>query len=313
MGKNKTKIQKWLFAAKINSSPKLLVAFLFGSSMGIHASGWNGWIFFLGFLFTVFLLCYIVFLNDYADQEIDQIKRNLFPDECSYKTIPDNILPASQILVAGISFGVLSLLVSLLLSIIVSSIFILGLGIVCILIFYFYSLPPFYLNYRGGGELLEMIGVGLVLPAFHFATYAQVLELANYAPYILCYILLSLSSAVASGLSDEVSDRQGGKTTIVTTIGNRNSKRLIIFLFVMSVIPVIYLGFYSEIKLNIIVLFLILVSNLYQMGQIVRLSSSAETSKFDILRVFKSHLHNGIWGTMIFLSADLVCKRYGIF
>jgi 1,4-dihydroxy-2-naphthoate octaprenyltransferase len=314
MGKKKTKIQKWLFAAKVNSSPKLLVAFFFGSSMGIHSTEWKTLIFSVGFLFSVSLLCYIVFLNDYADREVDRIKRTLFPNDCSPKTIPDKILPANQILKAGIGFGLTSLLIGFYLSVLTNRGLVLGIAVLCLCIFYLYSLPPFQLNYRGGGEILEMLGVSIVLPLFIFSTYSIApKEILRYFPYFLCYLPLSLSSAIASGLSDEESDKKGGKNTVVTLFGNQKSKKMILLLFSFAIFPLLYLGFFQEVPLNFGFTFGILSIYFFQLLQIIKRSQGADTNHFDRLRIFKDHLHYGIWGIMIIVSMDLLLKRYRIF
>ena len=65
-----------------------------------------------------------------------------------------------------------------------------------------------------------MFGVGIALPVFNL--YIQAGTIPRHVwPWIAGFACLSLASAVASGLSDEESDRAGGKRTFASTFGNR--------------------------------------------------------------------------------------------
>ncbi|MGB5696604.1 MAG: UbiA family prenyltransferase, partial [Polyangiales bacterium] len=87
-----------------------------------------------------------------------------------------------------------------------------------------YTLPPVRLNYRGGGELLEMLGVGVALPVYNAYLQAGAI-FARVWPWIAGFAMLSLASAIASGLSDEESDRAGGKRTVASIHGNAVARR----------------------------------------------------------------------------------------
>ena len=230
--------ERWVYAAKPDSWRKLLVPFALGQAIGLGPALDAGRSFSIaacasGLAFTVLDLLFIVFLNDWGDRDVDAIKRRMFPDASSPKTIPDGILPASSLLLAGLAAGALALAVAGSAErwlerpgLTVASALALG-------IFVAYTLPPLRLNYRGGGELLEMLGVGLVLPwlnAYH--------QGGAWRAEGLCllpgFALLSLASAIGSGLADERSDRAGGKRTVVTAIGNPLSRKLLELLVVLG-------------------------------------------------------------------------------
>lgn len=197
----------------------MLVAAMLGQGIGIASVGRIDPLGILvGFAFTLLHLSFLVLLNDWSDKDVDAIKRRLYPQACSPKTIPDDVLDASSVLIGGVGAGVLALAVAGLAE--------LGLhrpGLTlgasgCLLLLVLYSLPPVRLNYRGGGEILEMLGVGFFLPWWN--AYAQSGEAMPAGLVVLpAYTLLCLASALASGLADEESDRLGGKRTFTTLFG----------------------------------------------------------------------------------------------
>ncbi len=213
--------RRWLFALKPASWPKLLVAALLGQGIGVASAGQvSFWALALGLLFTVLLLAFVVLVNDWGDQEVDAIKRRLYPDPsaCSPKTIPDEVLDDRSVLLGGAGAGVLALAVAGLGELLLPRPGLLGGAAVCLGLLVLYTLPPVRLNYRGGGEVLEMLGVGFFLP--WWSAYVQGGDPMPAGLVVLpAFALLSLASALASGLADEESDRLGGKRTFTTSFG----------------------------------------------------------------------------------------------
>ena len=217
---------RWFYALKPASWPKLLVPALFGQVLGASAAQGLGlpalcW----GLAFTVLGLCFIVLLNDWGDREVDAIKRKMFPEGCSAKTIPDHILGARAVGAAGLFLGSATLVVAAGAELALQRSFAFEAGLACMLIFVAYTLPPIRMNYRGGGELLEMLGVGAALPLYNAYLQGGVIA-PRVWPWLAGFSVLSLASGVASGLSDEESDRAGGKRTFATIYGNVAARRL---------------------------------------------------------------------------------------
>lgn len=210
---------RWLYALKPGSWPKLLVAAALGQGIGVATTGvidLRGLL--VGGLFTVLLLAFIVLINDWGDQDVDEIKRRLYPDGCSPKTIPDGVLDPGAVLLAGVGAGVLAIAVAGFAELWLDRAGLAMMALSCLGLLVLYTLPPLRLNYRGGGELLEMLGVGLLLPWWN--AIAQGGEPSPATIVVLpAFALLCLSSALASGLADEHSDRLGGKKTFTTMFG----------------------------------------------------------------------------------------------
>jgi len=301
-----TPTARWRHAIKLASWPKILVPALLGQAIGVAVSGeLRGEPLVFGVAFSVLDTVFIVLSNDWGDREVDAIKRRMFPEGCSPKTIPDRILPARHVLAAGLAAGVLALAIAALAERVLPGRHGLTLGALgCLALFVAYTFRPLRLNYRGGGELLEAIGVGVALPWWN--AYLQ----AGRAPWPLGallagFFLMSLGSAVASGLSDEESDRAGGKHTFTTHFGNGPARRLseaslvggavawaLVGPFVVVTAPFATVGFPAAwVALHAV--------------RARRLGQAAVTNAFAAQGLYKQALHRGIWGGGALLAALL--------
>lgn len=286
--------RRWLFAAKPASWPKLLVPFALGQAIGLGASARPSLEAVLfGLAFTVLDLLFIVFLNDWGDREVDAIKRRMFP-RSSAKTIPDGILPSWALLAAGVLAGLGAIAVAFVAEHALARPGLGIAGVAALAIFAAYTLPPLRLNYRGGGELLEVLGVGVALP--WISAYMQ--GGSWLAPRGLAllpgFALLSLAGAIASGLSDERSDRAGGKRTVVTAIGNGPARRLIELASFGGASAWALTGMLTE-KLPLWLGVAPALVACWYAGGLLSLSGSALTDRFDAQRRYKAQLHRAMW------------------
>lgn len=291
---------RWLYALKPGSWPKLLVAALLGQAVGIAATGRvHVWALLAGFAFTLLHLSFVVLLNDWGDQEVDGLKRRLFPDLCSPKTIVDDILEARSVLYGGLGAGAAAAGVALAAQLWLDRPGLaLGAG-GCMFLFWAYTLPPLRLNYRGGGELLEMIGVGFALPWWN--AYLQSGEVSPSAMVVLpAFLLLTLSSALASGLSDEPSDRLGGKRTFTVLFGPIAVRQAVEGLvlggmIVWALLPVLAPGAVSGLILAPVILVMGI-----EFTDLRKAGASAEIDTYVGITQYKTHLHHVIWrGTAV--------------
>lgn len=210
---------RWRYALKPASWPKLLVAAALGQAIGIGATGTvDPLALSLGVALVVFDLAFVVLLNDWGDQEVDALKRRIAADLCSPKTIPDGILESSSVLWGGLGAGALMLAVAATAEYFMPRPGLTLAALACLLLFVAYTLPPLRLNYRGGGEVLEMLGVGFALP-WMLAYLQSGVAVPRGLVVLPAFALMCLASALASGLSDEPSDRLGGKRTFTTMFG----------------------------------------------------------------------------------------------
>jgi 1,4-dihydroxy-2-naphthoate octaprenyltransferase/chlorophyll synthase len=252
-------------------------------------------------------------MNDFLDQKVDTIKRNLYPNSGSLKTIPDGILPAKQLLIVGLIAGIFAVLISVIVEIEFDRNYFSVLGIFCLIIFLLYSGPPIRLNYLGGGEILEMLGVGLVLPYCNFYFQSGQFEIPYSYTLFTSSLLFALASAIASGLSDEVSDRKGGKKTCVTKFGNFHSKNLILFFSFTGSVILLLTPFYQPEILSWFEMIFFLGFNIFLLLNIFQLKKNAVTDAFLDIQKFKTKLHLLIWGNFIFVSILLFWKGLKVY
>ncbi len=287
---------RWRYALKPASWPKVFVPAVFGQVVGALVAGrLSGPALLWGVLWTAADIAFIVWLNDWGDREVDALKRRMFPRGCSPKTIPDGLLSARAVLGAGLGAGALALGLAAVGGAGLGRPALLPLAALSLGIFVAYTLPPLRLNYRGGGELLEMVGVGGVLPALH--VYAQCGEgtPAFFLRWLPGLLALSLASALASGLSDEESDRAGGKRTFTTAWGNTRARRVTEGLVGLGAL--LWGGAGGVLAVPVVLFF---------GGRMLRRSAGAVTNAFAEQGAYKQELHRAIWWGTAALAASLV-------
>lgn len=294
--------QRWRRSVKLESWPKILVPMALGQCVGVAVTGrLSTPAAVLGALFAVAMTLYVVWLNDWADQDVDRIKRRMFPDGCSLKTIPDEILPAPLVLLAGVAAGLLAFGVAIAATVglergLASTAALVGLSIFAV-----YSLPPVRLNYRGGGELLEMLGLGVFLP--WFGAYLQSGDVwARELWVLLGFLPLCLASSIASGLADEQSDRKGGKVTLTTVMGNEAARSYTENCVALGgVVWAISARLFPDL-LPPLAWFAVVAVLYFHYGRMIKASPEAQTNAFEAQREYKKHLHRAIWHSALVLG-----------
>ena len=302
--------RRLLYALKPASWPKLLVPMLVGQALGVLSAGtwsWGGAAVGLGF--TVAMLCYVVLLNDWFDVRVDAIKRQMFPNVGSPKTIPDAILHPQTVLLAGVGFGLCAASIALCGEFVTGREGLALAGLVCLAMLPLYSAPPLRLNERGVGELVEAAGVGVLLPWFN--AYAQGGELVTRELLLVTPGLaaLALASAIASGLADEESDRAGGKATLTTQLGNLGARDVVEYSVLAAALLWAFAARAGQSLLSPFGFTAALAVLVWQWRSVVAISPRAVTNEFVEIARYKQALHRAIWGSSLTLALALVLLR----
>ena len=229
-GKMGTMIRNWLKASRLMSQSYLFLPLLLGqtAAAAVHDI-WHWPVFVAVHLFGICLQLYIVYANDCADVDTDRANRSFTMFSGGSRVLVDGLIsPRSLRRAAGVMAG-LSLLTASWTALFYDRPILVPLACFSLLLLWGYSYAPFRLSYRGGGEVLQMLGVGLVLPLFGF--YAHGGTLAGFPWELLAVLLpINLACGMATSLPDEPSDRAGRKRTSSVLLGQVNTKIVIVVL-----------------------------------------------------------------------------------
>ncbi|MDF3818528.1 prenyltransferase [Leptospira sp. 96542] len=237
-------MKSWLQAARLPSLSYILIPLLLGQSL-VYSQTHTIDLYSLSLviLFGISNQLYIIFGNDYADLEADKINTTFTIFSGGSRVLAEEKLKPSQIKNACILFAVLSLSFSVLLSYETKSFLHILLGVFAIFLLQFYSYPPVKLSYRGGGEFLQMIGVGFVLPIFGY--YANTNEFYQFPwELIPALLLINFSSAISTSLPDAPSDKLSNKNTAVVRFGDVHAKLIILITELIVLLYIFYLNFF---------------------------------------------------------------------
>lgn len=224
------KLKSWIQASRLSSQSYIFLPILLGQAYWVFLGNNINWLSFaLIHLFGLFNQLFIVYSNDYAD--FDDDKKNSMPTMFSggSRVLVDNLLHPKDLKTAGLIMAFLCLSCGLIFTLLYKYFFMIPLVFFALLLLWLYSFKPVRLSYRGGGEILQVIGTALVLPLLGF--YAQSGSLASFPWKILLAVVpTSFACAVATAVPDAPADAEYNKNTIPVTIGLLPAKIVIIIL-----------------------------------------------------------------------------------
>jgi len=242
------KIKAWLQASRLPSQSYIFFPLLLGQALRYAQTGQFNWtVFLLLHLYGLFLQLFIVYANDRADIETDRLNTTFTIFSGGSRTLVNGLITVRENYAAVLTVIVLNAAVGLALTALYQRILALPLIALSLGLLWLYSFPPVRLSYRGGGEFLQMMGVGLILPIFGY--YGQAGSLAAFPWHLLAFILpCQLACAMATALPDEPSDRASSKRTAPVLLGPLLVKLIIIglngaslmFFFLFSPAPLHY-------------------------------------------------------------------------
>lgn len=229
----KKKLSAWIQASRLPSQGYIFFPLLLGQVFGVARTGTLDWpMAILVVLFGLVIQLYIVYANDVADAGLDPLNMTFTPFSGGSRVLAEGKLTAFELKIGVVVTVVLNVLIAFFLWMkgfaFAPVLILIALGLL-----WLYSFPPVRLSYRGGGEFLQMIGVGIVLPVFGY--YLQTGMLAGFPIRLLAVLLpLQLACAFSTTLPDEPSDRIGGKKTIAIILGGQYAKRVVVGLYLVA-------------------------------------------------------------------------------
>jgi 1,4-dihydroxy-2-naphthoate polyprenyltransferase len=130
--------------------------------------------------------------------------------------------------------ALLLVIVGVVLSVLTKNTYLFLYPIASILLLFCYSYQPFKLNYRGGGELLQGIGCGIVLPMFGYSLFAgsHLFDVSILLPYFF----LHTASSIGTSLPDTEADSKSNKKTIAAIYGKELGSFIAAAIIIMTTI-----------------------------------------------------------------------------
>ncbi len=233
-------LHAWIKASRLPAQLFIFPSLLLGQALAVLYLGIDiaYGVMVLVHLYGLFMHLFIVYANDYADYETDKHNQTFTPFTGGSRVIVDGLLTKDALFKGAIIMGALTITLGVILSFMQTSAFILLLIIAGIGIFLAYSFKPIKMSYRGYGESLQALGVGLVLPLVGFLAQGGTLSSVPWT-LILAFLPAQYAMAIGTALPDEPSDRASHKKTTAVKLGGANARRLMIGLYLLSLILVL--------------------------------------------------------------------------
>lgn len=284
---NRATIISWIKASRLTSQSYIFIPLLLGQAIYYQQSGNFNWFFFILLqLFGIFNQLYIVFANDYADYETDRKNKTFNMFSGGSRVLVDGELEPFQLKKAAWITAGLCVACGLIFLVGFQRPWVLLLAVMGLLLLWAYSFPPFKLSYRGGGELLQMLGVGLVLPLIGF--YGQSGSFEGFPfPLIAALLPMQLGCAISTSLPDRPSDLVSGKKTLSVIFGLILAKCGIIVLCTLSIISIYGLSVRGSLDLPVVkLLALPIISSLLHVSVLNSKPGTWGITLFNLLTVF---------------------------
>lgn len=170
----------------------------------------------------------IVFANDYADRETDTHARTLLSGG-SGVLLDGSLRPLSLLRAAfGAGLGLLALSAAMF----PWRPWLLAACLCAIALLQLYSFPPARLSHRGGGEWLQGLGIGLVLPWVGY--YLVSGEARAPLAVLLPMVLFGVAGNVTTAMPDLDADRAAGKRSLPVRLGEARARWVGVGYFVLA-------------------------------------------------------------------------------
>lgn len=222
LSRKSTQVKHWLQALRPLAQVNIAVPLVLGQVAAWHVTGRFSWVwFFTALAWGLLDHGFVMLSNDYADRDADTGRRT--PISGGSGVIAEGKLSASQVGRAAAVVAILLLLFSCVLSVLGRR-WVPFYALAALLLMWLYSFAPVRLSYRGGGELLQAVGVGIGLPSLGYYLQAE----AVFAPWWVMgpAMVLGACGNVLTALPDVEDDRRAQKNTFPVRHGVQSARRV---------------------------------------------------------------------------------------
>lgn len=226
------KFKVWLKAIRAPFFTTSITSVLLGSVMAwVKLETFNWFYFFLSLAGVIFVHTGANLANDYFDYKSgnDEINKTLTPFSGGSRVIQDKLLEPSSILAASLLFFFFTCFIGLYLNFLIPGNVILILGLMGVLIGFFYTAEPFRLGYRGFGELWVGLCFGPLIVLGIYYVQTQTLSMPALLASIPLGILVGLILYI-NEFQDCEADKKVGKKTSIVILGKERAAKIYCFL-----------------------------------------------------------------------------------
>ncbi len=235
------KVGGWLRALRAPFFVGTLTPAAFGAAYA-HFAGYpfNWGLFWLTMLGTALANAGCNLTNDYFDYKSgdDQLTKAT-PFSGGSKVIQEGLLSPRQVRNASITSLVLCAGIGLYLNAVTGGVVILAIGIVGVIIAWFYTAPPLRFGSRSGlGEVVCVLGCGPVIAFGAYFVQARALSLPGLIASLPIGLLMGLVLFI-NEFQDVEADGSVGKRTLVVVMGTKAASRLLSLVLVVTYVLVV--------------------------------------------------------------------------
>lgn len=218
----------WIQASRLPAQVYLAPSLLFGQACAFfQTENWHWLAFGAAHVLGFGLHLCLVFANDFADLYSDRRNNAWSVFSGGSRVLVLGVLRPEELLLAARVSGAVCIVLAVLMGVLWGLWWTPVFVVLALLMLWLHSFAPARASYRGGGEILQALGVGGVLPCLGF--YVQKGSMAGFPWALLGFLLpLHLAFALCLALPDEPSDRKTQKRSLVVRLQPKRA-RVVIF------------------------------------------------------------------------------------
>ena len=232
-----SRVVAWVRAARPLAQANIALPIGLGVAAAVgEGYGVEGWALGACAAFSVLDQLMIVFANDYADRDTDTAARTLVSGG-SGVLVDGSLTPAAVRRAASLAASALLGLGGVLFSV---RPWLLAASLCAIALLQLYSFAPARLSHRGGGEWLQGLGIGLVLPwvGYYLISGSPRAPLAVLLPLLL----FGVAGNITTAMPDLDADRAVGKRSVPVWLGEHRARWLGVGLFAAAMVLAAWLS-----------------------------------------------------------------------
>ncbi len=220
-----SRARAWWTAARPLAQGNIAPALVFGQAVAYSVTGrFDPVACGLVQLFGIADHLFIVFANDVADSESDALNRTFNVFSGGSRALSKGLVTKRALARAAVGMGVAAVGIASALARRTGQSALAGLGVVAIALMVAYSFRPLRLSYRGGGEVLQGLGIGVVLPLVGFLAQCPDVGRIPLVALVPTFVL-GVAGNITTALPDVPSDRASGKLTWPVRRGEETARR----------------------------------------------------------------------------------------